>query len=369
MTMTRKLHQPPVEILCIRRPVYTCHPSQKVNSCWTVEERSESRQNLRSYRLSCNVMLIVMINVEGNQSTLAWCQKGVERFLEVNPTIIVLCTPHICRTVRHWSQSNERQSEHRQYKSQYTRMLMHVMYHGSKTWDITELLVQMGIVIYILTEKNLGDIDIDRNTLLRKNSCKEELKQIGREMNAFINEQKAVIKARITSFSMDELIEKEVSMPFNKQQWLAKELVKVVVSSAVQRKLRFAHCYLHERKSDGTKGILKVSVVHGIDTSQDCIHQSHDYISDLRPKLNKGEDPMTYQYLGCNSEDVMYQVVGGFKTCQLDLPHRGPLYNPVQNTKAAEYLLNWQNPNVVICCTTKCINSSKCCCCQQQPTL
>ncbi|EJK47736.1 hypothetical protein THAOC_33527, partial [Thalassiosira oceanica] len=249
--------------------------------------------------------------LDSNQSTLAWCQKGVERFLEVNPTIIVLCTPHICRTVRHWSQSNERQSEHRQYKSQYTRMLMHVMYHGSKTWDITELLVQMGIVIYILTEKNLGDIDIDRNTLLRKNSCKEELKQIGREMNAFINEQKAVIKARITSFSMDELIEKEVSMPFNKQQWLAKELVKVVVSSAVQRKLRFAHCYLHERKSDGTKGILKVSVVHGIDTSQDCIHQSHDYISDLRPKLNKGEDPMTYQYLGCNSEDVMYQVVGG----------------------------------------------------------
>lgn len=152
------------------------------------------------------------------------------------------------------------------------------------------------------------------------------ISRLAREMQQFIKEQKAVIRNTIANLDVDTLVHTEVTTEPTQQQWLAKEYVKTVISAAKHQKLRFAHCYLYKRK--GGVGTMKASAVHGIDTSQECIDQSHEYISDLRPEIKRGEDPQTYQYVGCERTGSMVQVVGGFKVT-LDLPHSGKGEVPV----------------------------------------
>ena len=48
-------------------------------------------------------------------------------------------------------------------------MLMHVFYFGTNDWDILELIIQVGILLYIISEKNIHyDVFDDRSVIKKK---------------------------------------------------------------------------------------------------------------------------------------------------------------------------------------------------------
>ena len=102
-----------------------------------------------------NCVLIVLIDIVGNDNTLDVCQANFTVLQKIQPTLLFNCKTHVIRDSRGWSVSVHRGEEHRLYQNQFSRCLMHVICFGCQHWDVIELIIQMGLLLYIVSEDSI----------------------------------------------------------------------------------------------------------------------------------------------------------------------------------------------------------------------
>ena len=72
-----------------------------------------------------------------------------------------------------WSVSTQRGAHHTRYKDQFTRSLMHVLCYGTQHWDIIELMIQLGILLYIVSEDTIDCEPFTNGSGVRLESCRQ----------------------------------------------------------------------------------------------------------------------------------------------------------------------------------------------------
>ena len=118
-----------------------------------------------------NCVLLVLIGISQNNNSLVVCQENFATLQKIQPTLIVTCKTHIIRAGNLWSTSLKRSTEHRHFQNQFTRTLMHVLCYGSQYWDIVELNIQLGILIYILSAETIDCDHFTNASMVKEKSC------------------------------------------------------------------------------------------------------------------------------------------------------------------------------------------------------
>ena len=120
-----------------------------------------------------NCVLLILIDTVRKNNTLAVCQANFATLQKIQPTIIINCKPHVLRGGRGWSVSTQRGAQHTRYKDQFTRSLMHVLCYGTQHWDIIELMIQLGILLYIVSEDTIDCEPFTNGSGVRLESCRQ----------------------------------------------------------------------------------------------------------------------------------------------------------------------------------------------------
>ena len=119
-----------------------------------------------------NCVLIVLIDIVCNGNTLVACQDNFTALQQIQPTILFNCKTHVIRDSKGWGASLQRGEEHRRYHNQFSRCLMHVICYGSQWWDIIELISQLGVLLYILSENSICCEQFTSESEIRGESCR-----------------------------------------------------------------------------------------------------------------------------------------------------------------------------------------------------
>jgi len=163
---------------------------------------------------------------------------------------------------------------------------------------------------------------------------------LGKGIAKFVNDQKKVMATILDGESVEQFIEAQSTVQDNKQEYLAKAMVEMVVHNAQKQNLQFSHSYLKNVADDGTKATVRVTVCHGIDCSQNKVDETDEYADDIQPHPAVGEDSETYQYVDDSSDnsDKTFQNVGGMEF-DINLPCSGTVRNPLHNNEVDKYLM------------------------------
>ena len=178
-------------------------------------------------------------------------------------------------------------------------------------------------------------------TPVKEKSDVECLQTLGHGILQFVTEQKQILASILDG---DESVEtfidaQRTKVADNKQEWLAKSMVGMVVGNAQQQNLKFAHAYLKDVTDGGAKATVRVAVCHGVVCSKSAVDEEDEYAEDMQPQPEASDDGEMYQYTDSSiTSETTYQNVGGMEF-DINLPCGGVIANPLHNEEVNKYLI------------------------------
>jgi hypothetical protein len=113
-----------------------------------------------------NIVYLALVVVESCEYDEVETERLMNILSEHCPTKIHECKAHVIHAVQKWSLSVKRCQLHRRLVNQFRRMIMHVAFHTSDGWKITEAIVQVGLLTYICSEQFIPCDPWDEDSVL-----------------------------------------------------------------------------------------------------------------------------------------------------------------------------------------------------------
>jgi hypothetical protein len=159
-------------------------------------------------------------------------------------------------------------------------MIMHVAFHTSDGWKITEAIVQAALLTYICSEQFIPCDPWDEDSvMIQEKSNRDEMRKIGDGISIFIAEQIERLEQDISYSDLRDKMMEELNVPKKQLRYKTRELIVSVAECAKASELKFWHCYLTTRSDD--EADLRVTVCHGIDGT--VVDKTDEFLDEIYP--------------------------------------------------------------------------------------
>lgn len=149
------------------------------------------------------------------------------------PTLPMICKTHVNRAVESWITSSDRKENVKAYASQCSILLQYLIVNGTEGWDLSRLLVQIGLLIYIFSLESIPFDGSVSSSHIESHTNVTKLEKRKRKLKEFVRGQTRWIYKFIGGHAarrkkMLEVSDGEQSI----QTYMARSIVRRVVDNA-----------------------------------------------------------------------------------------------------------------------------------------
>ena len=205
--------------------------------------------------------VVALLDILGVSSlNIEECKKIHNKLHEIIPTSLSVCNAHTIIAVCRWVKSNDRPQCVRADNKALKAMLLNLFRNGTKTLSLAELIVHLGLMIFIL-ETPFLEVERNNTILARHSPDSKEILAIEQEVACFVRVQTREIKNSTKDF-FTRLDQDETLLSTIANINVSTQLVNSVLFAARRQKLRFSVTYCC--KEIGEEVSLKTSICYGV---------------------------------------------------------------------------------------------------------